>query len=65
MPIEIRELIIRATVQPDREVEGDPGGATARARAEGAGPLTAHEFDRIVAACVKRLVRIMKRSDER
>lgn len=55
MPIEIRELIIRATVREEGEAPAWP-------RAEA---LPANEFERIVEACVRRLARVMRRSGER
>lgn len=67
MPIEIRELIIRATVREEGEATGAAGAprrgaAPAWPRAEA---LPANEFDRIVEACVRRLARVMRRSGER
>ena len=53
MPIEIRELIIKATV--------------AEAQANDAGPPPASDGGReaIVEACVRQVLRILRRSEER
>lgn len=55
MPVEIKELIIRAIAQEDRAgVERVPGNQTFEDQKEA-----------IVEACVKQVLRILKRSKER
>lgn len=68
MPIEIRELIIRATVREEGEAPVAAGAAPRRGAAPAwprAEALPANEFERIVEACVRRLARVMRRSGER
>lgn len=55
MPVEIKELIIRAVAEP--------GGAGGEAEREAAEP--DRERQAIVEACVKQVLRILKRSRER
>lgn len=55
MPVEIKELVIRAVVEKERESqEGAPGLQTA-----------GDETDAIVEACVRQVLRILKKSKER
>jgi len=53
MPVEIRELIIRAVVDPG------PGGE------ESNRPITASERDALIQACVEETLRILRRERER
>ncbi len=55
MPIEIRELVIKATV----ESEGQSGGA-----AGGGGP-DAKQRQQIVAECVEQVMEIIRQKSER
>ena len=64
MPIEIKELVIRAVVSPEaRPVSGpgatEPGGSAAGSGAE------SEEREAIVAAAVKEVLRILRASKER
>ena len=55
MPVEIKELIIRAVAEEAREsAEGAPGSEMAN-----------DEKDAIIEACVRQVLRILKRSKER
>lgn len=61
MPIEIKELVIRATVDP-----GEGGGETTghrRGAQSGNGPQL--ETDEIVQACVEQVMEILRRERER
>ena len=55
MPVEIKELIIRAVAERDTERS---------ARAPGL-PMAGEEKDALVNACVRQVLRILKRSKER
>lgn len=65
MPIEIRELVIRATVDPGSE----PGGCgpPSAPKAAGQGPLQAHAHDdeSVVQTCVREVLRILTDKQER
>lgn len=70
MPIEIKELVIRASVTGDPR----PGASVLEAGAVAAGtrhpapparPLSPAEMERIVDACLKRALKVWKRSQER
>ena len=65
MPIEIRELVIRATVDP----EGDPGGCDSSSPSKSAGPSSApaHVNDdaSIVQTCGREVLRILTDKQER
>jgi hypothetical protein len=63
MPVEIKELVIRAVVQ---EQAGQTGGqgAAAPGGAEGGGT-TPEEREAIVALAVREVLRILKASKER
>jgi len=55
MPVEIKELIIRAVVEQDREsTQSAPGLRTVD-----------DEKEALLQACVKQVLRILKRSRER
>ena len=55
MPIEIKELVIRAVIQPDYQpVSRSPQDETH----------TVHHRE-IVQACIREVLRILKRSEER
>lgn len=55
MPIEIKELIIRAVVEQDRESMQD--AASLRT--------TENEKEALLEACVRQVLRILKKSKER
>ena len=55
MPVEIRELIIRAVVTEDQE---DTEGAPAAQR-------QGEDQDTIVAACVKQVLQILRKTKDR
>ena len=55
MPVEIKELIIRAVV------EKDPENSSSNAIM----PLGSEEKDALVAECVRQVLRIIKKSKER
>jgi len=57
MPIEIKELVIRVITTPEADRE-----QTQDSPAE---PITEHDFDEIVEACVQRVLRVLKKSKER
>jgi hypothetical protein len=60
MPIEIRELIIRATVDNNAvSKNGDPAGQPAR---NGSDPL---QEDRIVARCMEQVLEYLRMQSER
>ena len=56
MPVEIRELVIRAVVGGEQEAP--------RAPAEGK-PLDAEAIDAIVEECVRQVLKVLKTSGER
>lgn len=55
MPVEIKELVIRATTLPENEEADSTGQA-------GAGP---EEREAIVEECVRQVLRILKQAEER
>ena len=59
MPIEIRELNIKAFVNetPQQDPKGAAGG--------GNGSLSAPDRDKIIADCVQQVLRILKDKEER
>ena len=65
MPIEIRELVIRATVDPG----GGPGGCGSASASKAAGPSsqTPHTQDDegVVQTCVREVLRILTEKQER
>lgn len=64
MPVEIRELHIRVTVNEAPQNDGAAAGRNAGERsAEGAGG--AADRDAIVAECVEQVLRIMQNKRER
>ncbi len=52
MPIEIKELVIRAVVDDDDRLPAEPG-------------LGEEAADELVEACVREVLRVLKRSGER
>lgn len=68
MPVEIRELVIRATVSPgeggERMAPDPPRDARRDEGAQGKS-LAPAELERIVSLCVGRVLRSMKRMQER
>lgn len=62
MPIEIRELVIRATIGPAGEPgahAGDEGGHA------GHGPQAPVDVEAIVQECVRQVLRVLARNKER
>lgn len=59
MPIEIRELIIKAEVSPDNST----GGGTAAAAAAASGGSNATEA--LIALCVEKVLQALKEKNER
>ena len=53
MPVEIRELLIRATVAAPRPAEGPDAGAPEQ------------DIEEIVAMCVEQVLEILRREKER
>lgn len=58
MAIEVRELVIRAVLEPEEKGGGGGGGAGA-----GGGP--APPTEEIVAECVEQVLDILRRREER
>jgi hypothetical protein len=66
MPVEIKELIIRATVGDDARATEATSPAQNRLRPGLASrALPQAELDKIVETCVKRVLRILKKAQER
>ena len=55
MPVEIKELIIRAVAERDLDSSPRPPGL----------PMAGEEKDALVNACVRQVLRILKKSKER
>jgi hypothetical protein len=64
MPVEIKELVIRAVVQPEAGHANGQGAAEPGASATGSGA-DPEEREAIVAAAVKEVLRILRASKER
>jgi hypothetical protein len=62
MPIEIRELVIRAVAVRTEDKDGAQVSKAARA-ARAVAPATDHE--RVVQDCVQEVMRILRKSEER
>lgn len=56
MPVEIRELVIRAVVSGDQEAPQAPSAGK---------PLDAEAIDLIVEECVRQVLKVLKTSGER
>lgn len=67
MPIEINELIIRATVGDDTTAADGAGQAKDHLRSDGesAGGLSPAELERVVDVCVKRVLQILNEAREK
>ncbi|QEH43694.1 DUF5908 family protein [Chitinophaga sp. XS-30] len=62
MPIEVRELVIKARVEdPPQGASGSSGSAGTSPRAA----LSEWELQRIVALCAEEVMKILKRQKER
>lgn len=59
MPIEIRELVIRATIDAESQGGGAGGKAAVAKKASGA------DREAIVSECVEQVIRILERERER
>ena len=57
MPVEIRELVIRAIVSSDSE--------SSQSQAPESQPVELGEREAIIEACVKQMMRILKKTKER
>jgi hypothetical protein len=65
MPIEIRELVIRATVDPGGEHGGlSPSSSPKAARQRSPQP-HAHDSESVVQTCVREVLRILSEKQER
>jgi hypothetical protein len=64
MPVEIKELVIRAVVHQEAGQAGGQGAAASAASATGSG-VEPEEREAIVAAAVKEVLRILRASKER
>jgi Family of unknown function (DUF5908) len=59
MPIEIRELIIKAEVAPDN-ASGGPSGSNTTAAGDGS-----HATETLIALCVEKVLQALKEKNER
>lgn len=64
MTIEIRQLVIRAVVDPRQRPAAGPD-APAPDAPPPAAPLAPHERDALVAACAREVMRALKKARER
>lgn len=64
MPIEIRELVIRATVSLDDGGDGQ-GASGPGAAAVGGAALSPQDIEQIVQECVRQVMRVLARQQER
>lgn len=62
MPVEIKELVIRAVVHQEGAPAGGRGAAASSEGAQGAEP---EDREAVVAAAVREVLRILKSSKER
>lgn len=62
MPIEIRELVIRARVEetPPKNASGSNGGAASPSRG-----MNAADMQKIVAMCAEEVIKALKQQKER
>jgi hypothetical protein len=67
MPIEIRELVIRATVDPTGEAAGGGCGSSSPKAAAGKSAARPHggADDEVVQTCVREVLRILEDKRER
>jgi hypothetical protein len=63
MPIEIRELVIRATVDPGGEAGGV--GPSSASKAEPSAQFHAQDEESVVQTCVREVLRILTDKQER
>lgn len=61
MPIEIRELNIRVSVNQSPAEQGSPAGGSGGAQGGGGGA----DKDQIIAECVDQIMEILKNKNER
>ena len=61
MPIEIRELVIRATVQGGQPLGMDGGSSNGRAPA----PLSSALYEQLLQECVRQVLQALARERER
>ncbi len=62
MPVEIKELVVRAVVQAPEQA-GQQAGR--RAEAPGPGGLSEEEKEALLESCVKEVLGVLRRSRER
>ncbi len=65
MPIEIRELVIRATVSLDDNGDAGQGASGPGAAAVGGAALSPQDIEQIVQECVRQVMRVLARQQER
>jgi hypothetical protein len=65
MPIEIRELVIRATVDPGEAGAGGCGPSSSKASAKSPSSPQAGAEDDVVQTCVREVLRILEDRQER
>jgi hypothetical protein len=65
MPIEIRELIIRATVDPGGEAGGCGPSSASKAAGQSSSQPDAQDDESVVQTCVREVLRILTDKQER
>jgi hypothetical protein len=65
LPIEIRELVIRATVDPGETRGGGCGGSASKKSGEVESPGEASPESDLVHVCVREVLRILEEKRER
>lgn len=65
MPIEIRELVIRATVSLAEGGDDDRGAAGPGMALQGGAALSPQDIEQIVQECVRQVMRVLARQQER
>lgn len=65
MPIEIRELVIRATVDPGETKEDSSSSWGAKPSAQGPSQADAYSEDDLVQTCVREVLRVLNDKQER
>ncbi len=65
MPIEIRELVIRATVSLDDNGDAGQGAPWPGVAPLGGAALSPQDIEQIVQECVRQVMRVLARQQER
>lgn len=65
MPIEVRELVIRATVEDIASNNGDSSGGGNNASGGSSSALTDHELQSIIEECTQAVLKIIERQKNR